>query len=162
VGDSYFWSIASIMAYMAAVSSHSQVTAAEVWRLLLTCAMSQFGRTASIAQGLGLTPGHVKALLALDPDEPQAMGTLAQSFACDASTMTWLVDRLEDKGLVERKGLKNDRRVKTVALTPEGVKMKEELESRMYEPPEFILDLDRAVLESLHEVLGNLATAAKH
>jgi DNA-binding MarR family transcriptional regulator len=147
---------------MVAVSSHSQVTAAEVWRLLLTCAMSQFGRTASIAQGLGLTPGHVKALLALDPDEPQAMGTLAQSFACDASTMTWLVDRLEDKGLVERRGLKNDRRVKTVALTPEGVKTKEELESRMYEPPEFILDLDRAVLESLHEVLGNLVTAAKH
>ncbi len=105
--------------------------------------------------------GHVKALLALDPDEPQAMGTLAQNFACDASTMTWLVDRLEEKGLVERRGLKNDRRVKTVALTPEGVKTKEELESRMYEPPEFILDLDRDVLESLHEVLGSLVTAAK-
>ena len=143
-------------------STRSQVTAGEVWRLLLTCAMSQFGRTASIAQGLGLTPGHVKALLALDPDEPQAMGTLAQNFACDASTMTWLVDRLEEKGLVERKGLKHDRRVKTVALTPEGVKTKEELESRMYEPPEFILDLDRDVLESLHEVLGSLVTAAKH
>ena len=150
------------MVPMAGPSTRFQVTAAEVWRLLLTCAMSQFGRTASIAQGLGLTPGHVKALLALDPDEPQAMGTLAQNFACDASTMTWLVDRLEEKGLVERRGLKNDRRVKTVALTPEGVKTKEELESRMYEPPEFILDLDRAVLESLHEVLGNLVTAAKH
>lgn len=149
------------MVPMAAPSTRAPVTATEVWRLLLTCAMSQFGRTASIAQGLGLTPGHVKALLALDPDEPQAMGTLAQNFACDASTMTWLVDRLEDKGLVERKGVKNDRRVKTVALTPEGVKTKEELESRMYEPPEFILDLDRDVLESLHEVLGSLAAAAK-
>jgi DNA-binding MarR family transcriptional regulator len=149
------------MVPMAAPSTRSKVTAAEVWRLLLTCAMSQFGRTASIAQGLGLTPGHVKALLALDPDEPQAMGTLAQNFACDASTMTWLVDRLEEKGLVERKGVKNDRRVKTVALTPEGLKTKEELESRMYEPPEFILDLDRDVLESLHGVLGGLVTAAK-
>lgn len=146
---------------MAAPPTRSPVTAAEVWRLLLTCAMSQFGRTASIAQGLGLTPGHLKALLALDPDEPQAMGTLAQSFACDASTMTWLVDRLEEKGLVERKGLKNDRRVKTVALTSEGVKTKEELEARMYEPPEFILDLDRDILESLHEVLGSLVAAAK-
>ena len=123
--------------------------------------MSQFGRTASIAQGLGLTPGHVRALLALDPDEPQAMGTLAQNFACDASTMTWLIDRLEEKGLVERKGLKSDRRVKTVALTPEGMRTKEELESRMYEPPEFILDLDRDVLESLHQVLGNLVREGK-
>jgi MarR family transcriptional regulator, organic hydroperoxide resistance regulator len=146
---------------MSAPSAQSEATAAEVWRLLLTCAMSQFGRTASIAQGLGLTPGHVKALLALDPNEPQAMGSLAQNFACDASTMTWLVDRLEEKGLVQRKGLMNDRRVKTVALTPEGVKTKEELESRMYEPPAFILDLDREVLQSLHEVLGGLATAAK-
>jgi DNA-binding MarR family transcriptional regulator len=149
------------MVPMAGPSTCSQVTAAEVWRLLLTRAMSQFSRTARIAQGLGLTPGHVKALLALDPDEPQAMRTLAQNFACDASTMTWLVDRLEEKGLVERKGLKNDRRVKTVALTAEGVKTKEELESRMYEPPEFILDLDRDVLKSLHEVLGSLVTAAK-
>jgi hypothetical protein len=57
--------------------------------------------------------------------------------------------------------LKNDRRVKTVALTREGVKTKEELESRMYKPPEFILDLDRDVLESLHEVLASLVAAAK-
>jgi DNA-binding MarR family transcriptional regulator len=146
---------------MAAPSTTSQATAAEVWRFLLTCAMTQFGRTASIAQSLGLTPGHVKALLALDPDEPLAMGTLAQNFACDASTMTWLVDRLEEKGLVERKGLKNDRRVKTVALTPEGVKTKDELEARMYEPPKFISDLDGDVLESLHKVLGGLVAAAK-
>jgi DNA-binding MarR family transcriptional regulator len=144
---------------MTAKSTRAPDTATEVWRLLLTCAMSQFGRTASIAQGLGLTPGHVKALLVLDPDEPQAMGTLAQNFACDASTMTWLVDRLEEKGLVERKGLKNDRRVKTVVLTPEGVKTKEELEARMYEPPEFILDLDLELLESLHKVLGSLVAA---
>nr|MBA2600867.1 MarR family transcriptional regulator [Actinomycetota bacterium] len=146
---------------MPAHPTRSQVTAAEVWRLLLTCAMSQFGRTASLAQELGLTPGHAKALLALDPDEPQAMGTLAQDFACDASTITWLVDRLEERGLVERKGLKDDRRVKTIALTPEGVKAKHSLEARMYEPPEFISDLDGDVLESLHKVLGGLVAAAK-
>ena len=69
--------------------------------------------------------------MALEPDEPLAMGTLAQSLACDASTMTWLVARLEEKGLVERKGLPSDRRVKTVALTAEGVKTKNELEARM-------------------------------
>jgi DNA-binding MarR family transcriptional regulator len=123
--------------------------------------MSQFGRAAGVAQGLGLTPGHMKALLALDPDEPQPMGNLAQNFACDASTMTWLVDRLEEKGLVERKGLPNDRRVKTVALTAAGVKTKRELEAKMYEAPQFILDLDPDVLESLHDVLEDLAAVAK-
>ncbi|MDQ3662208.1 MAG: MarR family transcriptional regulator, partial [Actinomycetota bacterium] len=111
-----------------------------------------------IAQDLGLTPGHVKALLALDPDQPQTMGSLAQSFACDASTMTWLVDRLEERGLVERGGLKGDRRVKTVALTPQGVRTKLELEQRLYEPPRMMLCLGRAELEAMHDVLKELAS----
>ncbi|MDQ3767684.1 MAG: MarR family transcriptional regulator, partial [Actinomycetota bacterium] len=110
-----------------------------------------------IAQDLGLTPGHVKALLALDPDQPQTMGSLAQSFACDASTMTWLVDRLEERGLVKRGGLESDRRVKTVALTPQGVRTKLELEERLYEPPRMMLGLGRVELEAMHDVLKELA-----
>lgn len=130
-------------------------TAAEAWRLLLATAMSHFGRTASITQELGLTPGHVKALLALDPEEPQTMGALAQSFGCDASTITWMVDRLEERDLVERRGSKNDRRVKTVALTPAGLRTKRKLEARLYEPPEEFLALDRETLDSLHRVLAS-------
>jgi DNA-binding MarR family transcriptional regulator len=135
----------------------TKATAAEVWKLLLSCAMSRFGRTASIAQDLGLTPGHVKALLILDPDEPQTMGAMAQSFSCDASTMTWLIDRLEERGLVERRNSPNDRRVKTVALTERGVEMKSELEARMYEPPDAIESLDADVLATLRRVLQNVS-----
>lgn len=120
-------------------------------------AMKQFGRASGIAQDLGLTPGHVKALLALDPQQPQAMGNLAQSFACDASTMTWLVDRLEERGLVERRSLKGDRRVKTVALTVKGVRTKKELEERLYEPPQTMLGLDPDELEAVRDVLMALA-----
>src|SRR5437868_2689126 len=92
--------------------------AAETWRLMLECSMTQFGRSSGILQRLGLTPGHMKLLLHLDDQGGRAMGTLAQSFRCDASTMTWLVDRLEERGLVERRVLPGDRRVKAVALTP--------------------------------------------
>ena len=137
--------------------SSSKRAAAEVWRLLLSVAASHFRATSGIAHELGLTPGHVKALLALDPDEPQTMGTLAHSFACDASTMTWLVDRLEERGLVERRGLKNDRRVKRVALTAEGVRTKKELEARLHRPPEALLLMNRAELDSLRETLARLA-----
>lgn len=135
----------------------TQATAAEVWKLLLGCAMSRFGRTAAIAQDLGLTPGHVKALLILDPEEPRTMGELAQSFSCDASTMTWLVDKLEERGLVERKSSRTDRRVKTVALTTEGEKRKKELEAKMYETPPMMAEIDRASLDHLREVLATLA-----
>ena len=136
---------------------HREREAAEVWRLLLKVAMNQFGRVAGIASDLGITPGHVKALLALEPDRPQPMGTLAQSFACDASTMTWLVDRLEERGLVERRGMEGDRRVKTVVLTDKGVATKADLEQRLYEPPRMMLDLGRGELEAVHDVLMTLA-----
>lgn len=132
--------------------------AAEVWRLLLDVAMSQFGRVTGIARDLGLTPGHVKALLTLDPGHPRTMGALAQSFSCDASTMTWLVDRLEERGLVERGGLEGDRRVKTVALTPNGVRIKAELEERLYEPPRVMLGFDPSRLEAVRDVLQELAS----
>ncbi|MDQ3752017.1 MAG: MarR family transcriptional regulator [Actinomycetota bacterium] len=140
------------------MSSRETLAAAEVWRLLLDVAMSQFGRVAGIAQDLGLTPGHVKALLTLDPGHPRAMGALAQSFSCDASTMTWLVDRLEERGLVERGGLEGDRRVKTVALTPNGVRTKAELEERLYEPPRVFCNLAPRELEAVRDVLQELAS----
>jgi DNA-binding MarR family transcriptional regulator len=140
---------------MAMVRS-KRATAADVWRLLLECSMQQFGRTSAILEQLGLTPGHMKALLMLDADEPRPMGALAQRFACDASTMTWLVDRLEERGLVERRGLPSDRRVKTIALTERGRQTKAELERRLYEPPAEFLKLDRSVLEALHDVLCRL------
>jgi DNA-binding MarR family transcriptional regulator len=67
--------------------------------------------------------------------------------------MTWLVDRLEERGLVERRMLPADRRVKAVALTPAGARTKAELMERLYDPPDELLALDRTALEGLREAL---------
>ena len=48
------------------------------------------------------------------------MGELAEHLYCDASNVTGIVDRLEGRGLVERKPDPNDRRVKRLVLTPQG------------------------------------------
>jgi len=133
--------------------------AAETWRLMLDCSTMRFGRTSGIVQRLGLTPGHMKLLLQLDDRDGRAMGTLAQSFHCDASTMTWLVDRLEERGLVERRMLPEDRRVKAVALTPAGARAKAELVKRLYEPPTELLALDRDTLEKVRGALSSLKDA---
>lgn len=138
---------------VSAVKKGKSALAAEVWRALLERSMAQFGRTSSILQPLGLTPGHMKLMLQLDTSEARPMGTLAQSFQCDASTMTWLVDRLEERGLVERRPSATDRRVKAVALTTQGAKVKDQLLERLYQPPEEILALDGAVLEALLDAL---------
>lgn len=134
--------------------SHTNgVTAGEVWRLLLQCTMARVGHSSDVLHELGLTPGHMKVLLLLEPGAQRPMGTLAEHFGCDASTITWLVDRLEDRGLVERRSLSHDRRVKAIALTERGIATKGELESRLYEPPPEILSLRPSVLEQLQKAL---------
>src|SRR5881396_1792152 len=109
--------------------------AAEAWGVLLDLTMGQRNRSFGILQEFGLTPGDLRTLSALDQEPPRPMRTLAQAWACDASNVTWMVDRLESRGLVERQMLPSDRRVKTVALTPLGASTKAELFMRLHEPP---------------------------
>jgi DNA-binding MarR family transcriptional regulator len=142
------------MEVMTKGSSSKKSVAGDVWRLMLECSMSQFGRTSGVLQRHGLTPGHLKLLLQLDEHDARAMGTLAHSFRCDASTMTWLVDRLEERGLVERRMLPSDRRVKAVALTPRGVQTKAQLLQRLYEPPAELLSVDLPALEGFRDALS--------
>jgi DNA-binding MarR family transcriptional regulator len=110
----------------------------------------------AILRDLGLTPGHMKALSLLDPDQPKPMRAMADSLACDASMVTWLVDRLEERGLVERRASPSDRRVKTLVLTPLGIRTRERLAEALYAPPAELLHLDLASLESLRDELRKL------
>jgi DNA-binding MarR family transcriptional regulator len=142
---------------VAARPSDSRQTAArDLWRLMLECSMAHVARSSGILQRLGLTPGHMRVLMELHEGEGRPMGALAQSFGCDASTMTWLVDRLEERGLVERQAFPADRRVKAVALTPLGAKTAEELRQRLHQPPAELLALHSTMLEELREVLGKV------
>ena len=74
----------------------------------------------------------------------------------DASQMTWLVDRLEERGYVERRPLPTDRRVKTIALTPTGLALRTRLQFEMFQPPDDLVALDAATLEALREQLEKL------
>lgn len=58
-----------------------------------------------VAVEFELTPGDLQALMSLDPDEPKPMKVLAETFRCDPSNATWMVDRLEQRGIVERQSL---------------------------------------------------------
>jgi DNA-binding MarR family transcriptional regulator len=67
---------------------------------------------------LGLT--EPQALLIRRLREPMSMGTAAEALGCDASNLTGIVDRLEKRGLVERRTVATDRRVKELVLTEAG------------------------------------------
>jgi DNA-binding MarR family transcriptional regulator len=130
--------------------------AAEAWGAVLDLAMGQRDRFFRILQDFGLTPGDLRALVVLDQGNPRPMRALARAWRCDPSNVTWMVDRLETRGLVERRMLPTDRRVKTVVLTPAGVKVKTELFERLREPPDDFLALDRPTLEALRDALARL------
>ncbi|MFD9791286.1 MarR family winged helix-turn-helix transcriptional regulator [Streptomyces sp. NPDC059070] len=60
---------------------------------------------------------RVLGLLAL---EPVAMRAIARKLKCEPSNVTGMIDRLEARGLVERRPDPDDRRVKLAAATEEG------------------------------------------
>jgi DNA-binding MarR family transcriptional regulator len=135
-------------------------TAAEAWRLLTAVMMARKQQFPQIAASFKLNPGALHALLTLDPDEPRSMSALAGGWGCDASNVTWLVDRLEEHGLVERRAHPTDRRVRTVALTPKGVEVRAQVESMIHEAPESIAALSADDLAALCRVLRKVAPDA--
>jgi MarR family len=86
--------------------------AAEAWGVVLEVAMGQRDRFLAALSEFGLTPGDLRALTALDPHHSRPMGSLAAAWDCDASNVTWMIDRLEQRGLVERRTHPTDRRAK--------------------------------------------------
>src|SRR3954469_10539983 len=67
-----------------------------------------------------LTPAQAQLLMQLDPERPMPMIEVANGLGCDASNVTGLVDRLEERGVIERRSASTDRRVKMVAVTAAG------------------------------------------
>jgi DNA-binding MarR family transcriptional regulator len=64
--------------------------------------------------------GAQARLLSLLSLEPLPMRKLAHKLRCEPSNVTGIVDRLESRGLVERRPDPADRRVKLAAVTEEG------------------------------------------
>ncbi|MBO0656848.1 MarR family transcriptional regulator [Streptomyces triculaminicus] len=64
--------------------------------------------------------GAQARVLALLSREPMPMRRIAQKLKCEPSNVTGIVDRLEGRGLVERRPDPDDRRVKLAAATEDG------------------------------------------
>jgi DNA-binding MarR family transcriptional regulator len=73
-----------------------------------------------VADEQGLSIAQLDVLRRLHHHGPSPMRRLAEQMDCEASNLTGLVDRLEARGLVERRPDPADRRVRLLALTSEG------------------------------------------
>jgi DNA-binding MarR family transcriptional regulator len=86
-------------------------------------------------------------------DEPTPMGKIADILKCDNSNLTWITDRLEERGLVERRSNPGDRRVKLLVLTDEGRRVRDEIRARLAVPPAGLTNLSRADQRALRDIL---------
>lgn len=104
---------------------------------------------AAAAHSLTGAQARVLGLLSL---EPMPMRRIAQKLKCEPSNVTGIVDRLEVRGLVERRPDPADRRVKLAAPTEKGTRTARQLRESLdfaREPLAGLSDQDRAVLRDL-------------
>ncbi|WP_439675630.1 MarR family winged helix-turn-helix transcriptional regulator [Embleya sp. MST-111070] len=80
---------------------------------------------AACAGAIGLTASQANAVHELA--EPLGMRELGRRMCCEPPNVTFVVDRLVERGLVERWPHPKDRRAKLIALTPEGAELRARL-----------------------------------
>ncbi|MFF3335469.1 MarR family winged helix-turn-helix transcriptional regulator [Streptomyces sp. NPDC002888] len=96
--------------------------------------------------------GAQARLLSLLTLEPLPMRKLAQKLKCEPSNVTGIVDRLESRGLVERRPAPADRRVKVAAATDEGRRVARGLRESLHfarEPLAGLSEEERLTLRGL-------------
>ena len=110
--------------------------ACRAWQLLVKFFFAQREHlpAGSGGEALGLSPVQCHVLHLIEPGRPLPMRKLAETLSCDASNVTGLVDRLEERGLVERRPSPEDRRVKVLRLTTAGERLRASLLRRMASP----------------------------
>jgi DNA-binding MarR family transcriptional regulator len=97
---------------------------------------------------LAISHGHLLMCL----DEPTPMHMLAKRMGFDASHITAIIDRLEERQLIERHADPHDRRVKRIVLTEAGLAVKEQIRDHLTQtakPVSNLTDQQRVELRDL-------------
>ncbi|MFB7579074.1 MarR family winged helix-turn-helix transcriptional regulator [Streptomyces hydrogenans] len=143
-------------------TSHGDPVALEVVELIGTVVARyhQEYEEAAAAHALTGAQARVLGLLAL---EPTPMRKIAEKLKCEPSNVTGIIDRLESRGLVERRPDPADRRVKLAAPTDEGRDTARRLRDALHfarEPLGGLTDVERTLLRDLlRRMLGAEPTA---
>ncbi|MGW1198293.1 MarR family winged helix-turn-helix transcriptional regulator [Streptomyces sp. NPDC002536] len=103
--------------------------------------------------------GAQARVLALLSREPLPMRRIAQQLKCEPSNVTGIVDRLEARGLVERRPDPDDRRVKLAAVTEEGRATAARLRASLHFAREPLAELSAAERASLRDLLKRMLGA---
>ncbi|MEV6560613.1 MarR family transcriptional regulator [Nocardia sp. NPDC051756] len=103
----------------------------DVLDLVFTAAEQINSLLAETVGDLGLTAVMAKTLWQIEPTATPSMRQLAAALGCDPSTVTFLADRLQEKGLITREVDPANRRAKIVTLTETGRDVRRQLGTAM-------------------------------
>ena len=104
-------------------------------------------------KGTGLTIGQPKVLEYLSYHDGASQIRIARACHIEAATLTSLLNRMEDKELIQRRSLNGDRRTYYIFLTPQGHEMAQ-LQGIPPEEQAHLLDLLTRISEHLMEENG--------
>ena len=105
----------------------------------------------------GVTPVQYALLKVLWERDQQSGAELGERLSLDSATMTGLLDRLENAGLIERKAHATDRRVNSVALTARGRDLQVPLDRQMDQlNQDFLSEFSAEERQLLRSLLTNL------
>jgi DNA-binding MarR family transcriptional regulator len=105
----------------------------DIARLVLDLSRNLTGHYGAKLAELHLTIPQAMLLRQLGDALP--MNEAAGKLHCDPSNVTGIVDRLEARGLIERRTVATDRRVKQLALTPAGRRLRRRSEAILQTAP---------------------------
>jgi DNA-binding MarR family transcriptional regulator len=125
----------------------------QIVRLLMDVSRTLTGHYDAKLAELHLTLPQAMLLRQLGDALP--MNEAAGKLHCDPSNVTGIVDRLEARGLIERQHLTTDRRVKHLALTPAGRRLRIKVEKILSAAPG-ISDLAASDQAALLGLLGQI------
>lgn len=100
-------------------------------RLRLT--VTRLARLLRQQSSAGLSPSQMSALATISRHGPLTLGRLAEHERVAPPTITRIVAKLEESGLVTRQVNTTDRRYAEVAIRPEGIDIIEEIRRRKNE-----------------------------
>ncbi|MFI8791848.1 MarR family winged helix-turn-helix transcriptional regulator [Streptomyces sp. NPDC055105] len=131
---------------------------ADLVELIGTLVSRHYKEYEQAAGGQGLTTAQARVLDLLSR-EPMPMRRIAQQVNCEPSNITGLIDRLEGRGLVERRPDPADRRVKLAAPTEEGVRMARGVQGNLGFARGAIASLTGEERDSLRRLLAKMMEA---
>ena len=144
------------------IAHQESVTAPKLWLVLARAYHSIAAYIEGSVTSQGLILSDFMVLEVLLHKGPLTISVIGEKVLLASASMTSAIDRLENRGLVQRRSCNSDRRIRLVELTDEGRGFIEEIYARHEKDLERVaVGLSETERRTMYEGLKKMGLAAK-